>query len=79
MHTMYIPSIGEVTLHLNTIYVERALLYITGYDCKHNRIKFAMDKFRCLDDYPCDCGYCHVVSYTKDGVTTQCNFYKSLS
>ena len=79
MYTLYVPALGEVTLDLDSIFLRGHLFYIIGYDDSHSRVEFIIDKLSCLEDYYHDYGYCHILSYTKDGVTTHCNLYRSLS
>ena len=79
MYTLYIPTLGEIALDLNTIFLRGHIFHIIGYDDSHSRIEFIMDKFSCLDDYYYDYGYCHIISYIKDGVATPCNHYHSMS
>lgn len=78
MYTLYFPSLGEITLDLDTIFLCGHIFHIIGYDDSHSRIKFTMDKLSCLEEYYYDYGYCHIISYTKDGVTVPCSFYHAL-
>lgn len=79
MHTLYIRPIGEITLHLDSMYVQGIYLYISGYDTRNNCILFAMNKFSCLDDYLTGYGYCNIAFYIKNNIKTPCNLYVSLS
>lgn len=79
LYALYIRPLGEVILHLDSISIDGFKIFITGYDNDHNRIDFTMDKMAYLEDSPCDCGYCHIVSYVKNGITTPCNIYRALS
>ena len=78
-YTLYLRQLGEVRLNLNTIIIQGATLYISGYDNDRNCIDFAMDKFNFLEDDTFSCDYCHIVSYNKHGVLTTCNMYAVLS
>ncbi len=78
MYTLYIPTIGEVTLHFATIRIHGSKIYITGLDDEHNRLDFVLDKLVYPEGRPEDCGYCHIVSYTMHGKTVPCNYYKSI-
>lgn len=79
LYALYHRSLGQVILHLDTIVISGFNTYVTGYDDDHNPIDFTMDKFDFLEDYSGGYGYCHIISYTKDGVTTHCNAYHALS
>lgn len=78
LYCIYMRPLGKVVLRLDTIKISGFFTYITGYDEDHNRIDFVMDRMRYLDDYDADCGYCHIVSYTTNGVTVPCNCYQAL-
>ena len=78
MYTLYIPTVGEVTLHLATIFISGFNIYISGYDYERNRIDLIMDRLVYPEDRPEDCGYCHIISYTMHGQTVPCNYYKSI-
>ena len=78
MYTVYIDDIGEVVLHLKATYINGSNIYILGHDTDHNRIMFIMDKICYPADQPYDCGYCHIISYIKNNIKTQCNIYKAL-
>ena len=79
MYTLHLSPLGEVTLHLDTVHISGFNIYLTGYDDDNNRIDFTMDKLCYLEDIPYDFGYCHILSYTKNGISTPCNIYRSLS
>ena len=78
MYTLHISPLGEVVLHFATIQISGFNIYISGYDEDHNRIDFTMDRFCYPEDSPYGCGYCHIVSYVMQGVTTSCNIYRSI-
>ena len=78
-YTIYSEEFGHITLHMYTIHISGFHTYITGYDEDKKPVNFVMDKLCYLDDYITDYGYCHIISYTKDGVCTKCNLYQSLS
>ena len=78
MYTLYLSPLGEVVLHFATIQISGFYVYISGYDEDRNRIDFVMDKLQYPDDSPYDCGYCHIISYAMQGVTTPCNIYRSI-
>ena len=77
-YTLYLHPFGEVTINLDTVDIHRHLVFVVGYDSNHNRVRLMIDKLCRLNDYPCDYGYCHIVSYTAYGITTPCNIYASL-
>ena len=79
LYAIYDGVLGRVVLHLDTIRIDGFNTYVTGYDDEHNPIQFTMDRFKYLDDYWSGYGYCHMVSYTKQGVTTPHNKYYALS
>ena len=79
LYALYHRELGTVILHLDTIRISGFNTYVTGYDDDHNPIDFIMDKFDFLEDYSGGYGYCHITSYTKDGVTTPCSVYQALS
>lgn len=78
MYTLYIPTIGEVTLCFATIHISGSKIYITGFDDEHNRLDFILDKLVYPDERPEGCGYCHINSYTMHDKTVSCNYYKSI-
>ena len=79
MYTVYVPDLGEVWLDLDSLVLLGHIFHIIGRDDSRSRIEFVIDKLSCLEDYYNDYGYCHILSYTKDGVMTPCNLYCSLS
>ena len=79
LYALYHRELGQVILHLDTIHFSGFNTYVTGYDDDHNPIDFIMDKFDFLEDYSGGYGYCHITSYTKDGITIPCNIYQALS
>ena len=78
LYTVHIRPLGEVTLCLDTITISGFYIFIVGYNDNKDRINFTLDRLCYLEDSPYDYGYCHIVSYSKDGVSTQCNVYKPL-
>ena len=78
MYTLYIPSIGEVTLHFATIRISGSKIYIYGYDNDGNRIDLTLDKLVYPENRPEDCGYCHILSYATQDKTVPCNYYRSI-
>lgn len=78
MYTLYIPTIGEVTLHFATIRIHGFKIYITGFDDEHNRLDFILDKLVYPDEQPEGCGYCHINSYELHGKTVPYNKYHSI-
>lgn len=78
LYTLHIRPLGEVTLSLDSINISGKNIFITGYDDNRNHIDFTLDKLCYLEDSPYDYGYCHIVAYRKNGVSTQCNVYKPL-
>ena len=79
LYTIYPVELGRVLLHMDTVQFSGFLTKVVGYDDDRNPIYFEMDKVCYLDDYIVDYGYCHIVSYTKFGVRTECDIYQSLS
>ena len=79
IYAICLSPFGEVFLDLDTMKVSGFFVYIRGHDCNHNHIDFVMDRFMHLEDYATDYGWCHIVSYTTDGITTPCNLYRTLS
>lgn len=79
LYAIYSKTLGQVILHLDTIRISGFHTYVTGYDDDHNPIRFVMDRFNYLEDYYSSYGYCHMISYTKNGVTTPCSEYYALS
>ena len=63
MYTLYLPTIGEVTLQFATININGSKIYISGYDEDRNRVDFTLDKLEYPEERPEDCGYCHIISY----------------
>lgn len=78
MYTLYLPTIGEVTLYFATIRIDGSKVYISGYDEDHNRIDLTLDKLVYPEERPEDCGYCHIISYEAYGETVPCNYYRSI-
>lgn len=78
MYILHLFPLGEVRLYLSTILIYGFNIYISGYDEHHNRIDFTMDRMHYPEDYPNVMGYCHIISYIKNGITTKCNTYASL-
>ena len=75
MYVIYLRPFGRIVLRHNTIFILGKFVYISGCDEQHNNINLVLDKLQ----YPCELrGYCHIVSYTAQGVTTPCNLYKSI-
>lgn len=79
VYTINTKELGRIILHEDTIVRRGRIIYMLGYDDKHTPIRFVIDKMCHTNDYVLDYGYCHIVSYTKDGVCTECNMYQSLS
>ena len=79
MYTLYMSPLGEITLDLDSIRISGFNIYVAGYDNDRERIDFTMEKICYLEDIPYGFGYCHILSYTKDGISTPCNIYRSLS
>ena len=80
LYAIHTAELGKVMLHTKTMSFHDKNIHITGYDDDDNQISFVLDKICYLEDYfSSDYGYCHIVSYTKDGVCTKCNMYQSLS
>lgn len=79
LYALYHRELGQIILHLDTIRISGFNTYVTGYDDDHNPIDFIMDKFDFLEDYSAGYGYCHIISYTKNGITIPCNIYQALS
>lgn len=79
MYTLYLSPLGEITLHLDTIHISGFNIYLTGYDDDKVPIDFVMRKIKYLDSDNENFGYCHIISYTRNGVSTSCNIYRSLS
>lgn len=78
MYTLHIRSLGRIILHISTMYVCGAMIHVSGHDDDNNIISFIMDRFICPDDSYYEYGYCHIVSYIKDGILTACNAYSSI-
>ena len=78
MYILHLSPLGRIILRLNTIRISGFEIHISGYDEDRNRIDFTMSKICYPEDSPYDCGYCHIVSYVKDGILTPCNIYRSL-
>ena len=78
MYTLYIPTVGEVTLHFATIRISGFRIYISGYDDEHNRVDLTLDKLAYPYERPEGCGYCHIISYETQGKIVPCNYYRSI-
>ena len=78
MYTLYLPTIGEVTLYFATIRIHGSKVYISGFDEDHNRIDLTLDKLVYPDERPDDCGYCHIISYKAHNETVPCNMYRAI-
>lgn len=78
-YLMRTQVLSNVVLYLETIQISGFFVYISGYDDDRNQINFVMDRFIFPEDITYDYGYCHIVSYTKNGITTMCNLYQSLA
>ena len=79
VYKLYFASFNIITLHFSTMRISGRKTYITGYDDNNERIDFIMDRFQHPDDEPYDYGYCHIISYVKNGVSTPCNIYGALA
>lgn len=80
LYVINTAELGRVILHMSTMSFHDIYIHVIGYDDDDNQIRFVLDKICYLDDYfSSDYGYCHIVSYLKDGVCTECNMYQSLS
>ena len=78
MYTLYLPKVGEVILRFATIHISGSKVYISGHDEDKTQIDFVLDKLTYPDDHHQDFGYCHIISYTMQGKTVPCNYYKSI-
>ena len=78
LYTVHLPKIGEVRLYFDTICISGFNIYISGYDEKNNDITLHLDKLVYPDSRPEDCGYCHIIAYSTQGVTTSCNIYRAI-
>jgi hypothetical protein len=78
MYILYLPVIGKVVFHLASIRFHGFNIYALGYDEDHNSIDLTLDKLSYPEGCPEDCGYCHIISYTMNGQTVQCNYYRSI-
>ena len=78
MYTLYLPSIGEVSLYFATIRINGRKIYITGRDEDYNHVDLVLDKLVYPEERPEDCGYCHIISYEAHGKVVPCNFYRSI-
>ena len=76
-YTIYVPSLGEITLHLSTATFSGRTIFMRGLDNNHERINFTFDQF-VYPDSEKSCGFCHITSYTKGGVYTPCNMYQAV-
>ena len=76
MITVRIPTLGEVTILLSSIYYAGGVFYIS---CVGINGYLRCSKFSLQDDLTYDYGWIHIVSYTIDGVTTSCDHYTSIS
>ena len=78
MYTIYIAGIGEVVLRKSTIHTKGRKTCILGRDTNKVRVGIIADKV-CKPSNPFDdCGYLHITSYTRFGITTKCNIYAAL-
>ena len=75
MYVIYLHPFGRIVLKHDTIFILGKNVYISGCDEENNHIDFVLDLMRYPDDFR---GYCHIVSYTTQGVTTPCNLYRSI-
>lgn len=75
MYVIYLHPFGRIVLKHDTIFILGKFVYISGCDENHNRIDFVLDIMRYPDGLR---GYCHIVSYTIQGVTTPCDLYRSI-
>ena len=75
MYVIYLHPFGRIVLRHDTIFILGKFVYISGCDENRNRIDFVLDVMRYPDEFR---GYCHIVSYTVQGVTTLCDLYRSI-
>lgn len=78
IYTVYLPTIGGLTLYFDTIRVHGYNIYISGYDSNRNNIELTLDRLVYPDSHPEECGFCHIIAYTINGETVPCNYYKSI-
>jgi len=78
MYVIYLHPFGRIVLKHDTIFILGKFVYISGCDENHNRIDLTMDIMKYPEEVLSGCGYCHIVSYTTQGVTTPCNLYRSI-
>ena len=79
MYLLDIYPLGRIRLYIDSIVVCGSNIYILGYDDDRNNISFTLDKIGHPNEFPNGTGYCHIVSYTKNNISTQCNKYVSFS
>ena len=78
MYVIYLHPFGRIVLRHHTIHILGSHIYISGYDEDRNRIDFTLDIMKYPGDTVSNYGYCHIVSYTAQGVTTPCDLYLSV-
>jgi hypothetical protein len=78
MYTIYLDGIGEVTLRKNVMHSHKHKTCILGHDNNRVRIGIIVDKLIMPSNPFDDCGYCHITSYTRFGITTKCNIYAAI-
>lgn len=78
MYVIYLHPFGRIILRHHTIHILGRYIYISGCDEDHNRIDFTLDILKYPGDAISCYGYCHIVSYTTQGVTTPCDLYRSI-
>lgn len=78
MYVIYLHPFGRIVLRHHTIHILGSHVYIAGYDENHTQIDLTLDAMKYPGDGIFACGYCHIVAYTAQGVTTLCDLYRSI-
>lgn len=74
-----IPSIGEVTLDMNSDEFNGGVHVIKGHDEEHNMFIVKCSRISWQDDFIHDYGWVRIVEYITGGVSVLCNHYTSIS
>lgn len=74
MLTIRIPSLGELSVILETLVYANGLFHI---NCSNNATLHC-SKISWQDDFIYEYGWAHVVAYTIDSITTSCDYCTSI-
>lgn len=77
--SIYMPSIGEVTLYMDSDEFKDGVHVIQGRDNEHNALTIKCSRIVWQDDFTYEYGWVRVVEYIKNGVSTKLEHYTSIS